>query len=127
MDATDAQFQRFVQVAGIPVNENGIPEWSFDDRCRVINHALKYGVKLPFVDLTQPTNEVFNAVFPLKELSEPNEKSSESEQKQLPNNSETIRNGELFEGHEQTSQATSSTPKTDSTDTINGVVNLFLG
>lgn len=61
--ATDAEFQQFVVRAGIPIDDSGIAEWSFDDRCGVVNHALKFGVSLPW--LTE-------------------------------NNSETIRNGELF-------------------------------
>ena len=48
--ASDEQFQIFIAGAGIPIDEEGIVEWSFDDRCGVINHALKYGLVLPFVD-----------------------------------------------------------------------------
>jgi hypothetical protein len=78
MDATDQQFQAFIASAGIPVDEAGITEWSFDDRCGIINHAIRYGVSLPFVD-------------PLA-----NKNNSESEQKEFGNNSETIHHSELF-------------------------------
>jgi hypothetical protein len=56
MDATDEQFQNFIKGAGVPVDDQGIAEWSFDDRCGIINHALKYGVKLPFVEQNQFVN-----------------------------------------------------------------------
>ncbi|SRR6266567_339324 len=48
--ASDAQFQSWVIQNGIPVDEEGIPEWSFDDRCGVILHALSFGVLLQFAD-----------------------------------------------------------------------------
>lgn len=48
--ATDQQFQKFVTSIGLPVDDAGIPEWSFDDRCRAINHALRYGLWVSFAD-----------------------------------------------------------------------------
>jgi hypothetical protein len=63
MDATDDEFQMFVLDAGLPVEEDGIAEWSFDDRCGIINHALKHGIKLPFIE---------------------NKNNSDSEQKTIP-------------------------------------------
>lgn len=48
--ATDAQFQTWIAEQGIPVDDSGFPEWSFDDRCGVINHALSYGVQLQFFE-----------------------------------------------------------------------------
>ncbi len=48
--ATDQQFQEFVTSIGLPVDDAGIPEWSFDDRCRAINHALRYGLWISFAD-----------------------------------------------------------------------------
>jgi hypothetical protein len=68
MDATDAQFQGFIKDAGVPVDDQGIVEWSFDDRCGIINHALKYGVALPFVEQNQFANN-----------SQPNKNNSPSE------------------------------------------------
>lgn len=56
MDATDGQFQSFIKGAGVPVDDQGIAEWSFDDRCGIINHALKYGLQLPFVEQNQFAN-----------------------------------------------------------------------
>jgi hypothetical protein len=58
MDATDEQFQSFIKGAGVPVDDQGIAEWSFDDRCGIINHALKYGVALPFVEQNQFVNNL---------------------------------------------------------------------
>jgi hypothetical protein len=51
LDASDEQFEAFRLVVGIPVKEGeeGV-KWSWDNRCRAINHALKYGLKLPFVE-----------------------------------------------------------------------------
>lgn len=86
MDATDAQFQTFVQSAGIVVEENGMSDWSFDDRCRLINHALKYGIPLPFagtVSIHQPEQKQFDSRI---------ESIQHEEQKQFTNNSP----GELF-------------------------------
>jgi hypothetical protein len=46
--ATDAQFQAWVISQHIPVDEQGIAEWSFDDRCGVIMYALANGISLQF-------------------------------------------------------------------------------
>ena len=62
MDASDTQFQTFVQSAGITVEDNGIAEWTFDDRCRLINHVLRHGGSLPFV------NENNSETIPVAEL-----------------------------------------------------------
>ena len=86
MDATDEQFQAFVVAAGIPVDDNGIVEWSFDDRCRVINHACKYGSGLPFVEKDE---QKIN---------------SEVEQKPFTNNSSP----ELIEPHRAAQEATTA-------------------
>ena len=51
-DATDAEFEAWVQTNTIPVKENGIVGWSFDDRCRLVNHVLEQGGRLAFVDGT---------------------------------------------------------------------------
>jgi len=70
MDATDDEFQMFVLDAGLPVEEDGITEWSFDDRCGIINHALKHGIVLPFAD-------------PNKNNSEQEQKTIRSEQREM--------------------------------------------
>ena len=46
--ATDAQFQAWIASQGVPVDDAGIPEWSFDDRCGVIMYALSCGIALQF-------------------------------------------------------------------------------
>src|SRR5260221_593583 len=46
--ATDAQFQDWIVGQGVPVDEGGIADWSFDDRCGVINHVLAHGAGLHF-------------------------------------------------------------------------------
>jgi hypothetical protein len=55
--ATDAEFQSWIEFNGIPVDENGIVGWNFDDRCMVINYVLAQGGTLQFVDgSTVPEN-----------------------------------------------------------------------
>jgi hypothetical protein len=48
--ASDAEFQAWVVSSGLNdlVDEDGIPEWSFDDRCRLLNFALRKGYALKF-------------------------------------------------------------------------------
>jgi len=46
--ATDAQFQTWIASQGVPVDDAGIAEWSFDDRCGVIMYALSCGIVLQF-------------------------------------------------------------------------------
>lgn len=46
--ASDAEFQAWIQSHGIPVDEEGIPEWGFEDRIGVIRHAIRYGIELKF-------------------------------------------------------------------------------
>jgi hypothetical protein len=51
LDATDEQFEAFIRAIGIAVKAGDEGEkWSFDNRCRAINFALKHGRTLPFVD-----------------------------------------------------------------------------
>jgi hypothetical protein len=60
MDATDEEFQAFVEwwcMLDIPVDNLG---WSFDDRCRLINHYRKQGVDL-FKDLNGNNSETIPA------------------------------------------------------------------
>ena len=55
--ATDAEFGAWVDQNGIPIEENEVSGWNFDDRCMVINHVLKEGGTLEFADgSTLPTN-----------------------------------------------------------------------
>jgi hypothetical protein len=58
LDATDEQFEAFIRAVGIAVKagEEG-EKWSFDNRCRAINFALKRGRHLPFVDPNNSGNE----------------------------------------------------------------------
>jgi hypothetical protein len=49
-DATDDEFDAWVNTHDIPVKENGISGWSFDDRCRLVNYALAHGCTLTFAD-----------------------------------------------------------------------------
>src|SRR6266702_3446064 len=50
--ASDAEFQAWIETSGLSdlVDDDGIAEWSFDDRCRIINFALRKGRKLSFVE-----------------------------------------------------------------------------
>lgn len=50
LDATDEQFESFIKEVGIRVKAGDEGEkWSFDNRCRAVNFALKRGRHLPFV------------------------------------------------------------------------------
>ena len=55
--ATDAQFQAWIAAQGVPVDENGIAEWSFDDRCGVIMYAVEHGLTLHFVEANEAAQE----------------------------------------------------------------------
>lgn len=48
--ASDAEFQAWIVSQGIPVDDNGIAEWAFEDRYGVINHALTNGLDLAFTE-----------------------------------------------------------------------------
>ena len=79
--ATDEQFQAVIAHAGIPVEDGGIVEWSFDDRLDVLCHALTYGLIEVSADGTR-------FVFPnknnsLSELFDPCEVPQEARQEQL--------------------------------------------
>lgn len=54
--ATDDEFDAWVKTNSIPVKENGISGWTFDDRCRLVNYVLANGVTLEFVDGTTLPN-----------------------------------------------------------------------
>jgi len=41
--ATDRQFEAWRKQNGIPVDENGVGEWPFELRCKLINHCRFYG------------------------------------------------------------------------------------
>jgi hypothetical protein len=102
--ATDEQFDCFTQACGAPVNALGIQEWSFDDRCGVINHMLKYGL------LEANKNSSF---WELKSVLARIEINSETEQKTIPveeqnqfgNNSSDEQKTELFVCPEPAPQA----------------------
>ncbi len=66
--ATDEEFQFFVTQHRIPVQDNGIAEWSFDDRVRTINHALRYGVELHFVEQNNSESELFEGDKPASQV-----------------------------------------------------------
>ena len=54
LDATDEQFEAFIKQVGIVVKAGDEGEkWSFDNRCRAINFALKHGRYLPFVESSE--------------------------------------------------------------------------
>jgi len=55
--ASDAQFQAWIVAQGIPVDDAGIPDWSFDDRCGVIIYALSCGVSLHFAEADEAAQE----------------------------------------------------------------------
>lgn len=55
--ATDADFQQFVEQHKIPVDDSGIAAWSFDDRCRTINFALRKGIVLELFDSAETASE----------------------------------------------------------------------
>lgn len=78
MDATDAQFQQAIaEKVGIAPDDLG---WSFDDRCRLINHLRRMG------------RDVF--ANPPKNIPET-----------IPNNSETVQSAELFGVYEAAPEA----------------------
>lgn len=47
--ATDDEFDAWVKTNSIPVEENEITGWTFDDRCRLINYVRTQGGSLEFV------------------------------------------------------------------------------
>ena len=58
LDATDEQFEAFIKQVGIPVKDGAEGQrWSFDNRCRAINFARKYGLHLPFADVNNSDTE----------------------------------------------------------------------
>lgn len=61
--ASDADFQAWIESNGLTdlVDENGIAEWSFDDRCRVINFALRSGRSLIFAGENNSNNSLNNS------------------------------------------------------------------
>ncbi len=56
--ATDAEFQAFVSRYAIPIDDKGIAEWSFDDRVRTINFAIRKGIDL---ELFEPGDNSINS------------------------------------------------------------------
>lgn len=63
--ATDNQFQAYVLHNAIPHNDNGMPEWSFGDRCGVINFARSLGIVLsPVPNKNNSSIELFEGAKP---------------------------------------------------------------
>lgn len=60
--ASDAEFQEWISSQGIPVDEDGIPEWTFEDRCGVINHVLQAGKTLRFSEVFEGDKPASEAV-----------------------------------------------------------------
>lgn len=61
--ASDIEFQAWMDANSLNdlVDEDGIAEWSFDDRVRVINFALRQGRLLNFADENNSNNSEKNA------------------------------------------------------------------
>jgi hypothetical protein len=80
--ASDPEFQAWIEASGLAdlVDDDGIVEWSFDDRVRIINFALRQGRTLHFVEDLE--NEQNNS-----------------------NNSENNSESELLEGYEARQEA----------------------
>ena len=57
--ASDAEFQAWIDVSGLSemIDDDGIAAWSFDDRCRIINHVLRSGRVLQFVENNSNNSE----------------------------------------------------------------------
>jgi hypothetical protein len=65
LDATDEQFEMFIREVGMPVKAGAEGEkWSFDNRCRAINYALKHRLHLPFVDINNSDTEQKASISP---------------------------------------------------------------
>jgi hypothetical protein len=63
--ATDSQFQAYVLFNGIPHDDDGIAEWSFMDRCGVINFACSVGIVLkPVANKNNSDGELFEVAKP---------------------------------------------------------------
>jgi len=60
--ATDAEFQVWIVSSGLfdLVDDSGIVGWSFDDRVRVINFALRKGRSLYFLESENNSNNSSN-------------------------------------------------------------------
>ncbi|MFL5628740.1 MAG: hypothetical protein ACJ788_24430 [Ktedonobacteraceae bacterium] len=56
--ASDADFQAWIEKSGLSdlVDDAGIAEWSFDDRVRTINFALRKGIVLELLDTENNSN-----------------------------------------------------------------------
>ena len=57
--ASDAEFQAWIDASGLGdmIDDAGIMAWSFDDRCRIINHALRAGRVLSFAENNSNNSE----------------------------------------------------------------------
>lgn len=70
--ASDQQFEAWRKQNGIPVEENGVVDWPFELRCKVINHCRFYGA---WSALKFPID--FSAERDTEELTAPNSADSE--------------------------------------------------
>lgn len=61
--ASDTEFQAWIEANNLQdlVDDNGIVEWSFDDRCRIINFAIRQRLPFHFADETIPSEESNNS------------------------------------------------------------------
>ena len=67
-DATDEEFQAWVEFNGIPIEAGEVEGWGFDDRCMVINHVFAQGCSLEFAD---------GSILPANETTSPEEEGGE--------------------------------------------------
>ena len=91
-EASDNHFQEWIASHNVPVDDDGIVEWSFDDRLDVICYALENGLSLTFVDAS-------GKPYKLAKLSRPAEAQTieQTITKELQNNSDISLNAQLFE------------------------------
>ena len=91
-EASDATFDAWIAAQGVPVDDAGIPDWSFDDRLDVIVYALDNGLTLTFSDED-------GSPYSMAKVK------PERIQQELPNNSVDELIAELFEGNETAQEA----------------------
>ena len=60
--ASDSEFQAWVDASGLAdlIDDDGIAAWSFDDRIRLINFALRQGRNVPFLEPLNNSNNSGN-------------------------------------------------------------------
>ena len=60
--SSDKEFQTWVAENNIPVDDDGITEWDFDNKIGVINHAIQHGLKPRIVAPFPNYSELFEVV-----------------------------------------------------------------